>query len=175
MAAQARKTRKVRTYLSGGMEYAAKEGIGWRGTMEKWIKDHLHHAVFNPNTKSDRYLSKVLHNKNFRDLKTLDIELYKKIVRKFVDEDSHAVALWADYVICYWDESAQQGAGTKGELTIARYFKKPVYCVTAMNAAQIPGWVLGCVTRSFETFEELQVFLLQKYAPKGKAHEKDKD
>jgi hypothetical protein len=162
------KVKKQWTYLSGGMEYADGEGIGWRTRMELWIHENLHHKIFNPNKESERYLLKVLRGKDFREMKITNIEIYTKIARRFVDVDTKEVAGRSDYIICFWDESAQKGAGTKGELTIARYFKKPVYLVTSIEKKHIPGWVLGCVTKFFETFEDLQVFLLAHYAPKGK-------
>jgi hypothetical protein len=77
--------------------------------------------------------------------------------------DCSEIAEQSDYVICNWDESAQRGAGTKGELTMARYVGKPVYMVTQMKLQDIPGWVLGCATKTFRTFEELQMFLRDQY------------
>jgi hypothetical protein len=62
-------------------------------------------------------------------------------------------------VICLWDEGAARGAGTKGELTMARFFGKPVYMVTAFPFADIPGWVLGCTTGIFPDFETLKRYL----------------
>ena len=47
----------------------------------------------------------------------------------------------SDCVICLWDEGAARGAGTKGELTIARYFGKPVYLVTRSRSKRYRG---GC-------------------------------
>ena len=52
-----------------------------------------------------------------------------------------------------------RGAGTKGELTMAKYFGKPVYLVTSIPYHDIPGWVLGCTTQLFSSFDELNVFL----------------
>jgi hypothetical protein len=77
--------------------------------------------------------------------------------------DSKEIAECSDYVICYWDQGAQRGAGTKGELTIARYFNKPVYMVTRIPKVNIPGWVLGCVTEFFDSFEHLKEFLVSYY------------
>jgi hypothetical protein len=159
------KQKIVRVYLSGGMEYAKNEGMDWRNSMDTWLRESLGHKIFNPNTESEKFLNKSLPNKNFRLLKSTDIETYSKIVKKFVIIDSKEIALRSDYVICYWDKSAQRGAGTKGELTIARYFNKPVYMVTRISKEQIPGWVLGCVTKSFNSFDQLKDFLLSKYLP----------
>ena len=153
----------VRVYLSGGMEYAKNEGIDWRNDMESWIHKNLKQKIFNPNSESEKYLRKTLPNKNFRALKSTQIDAFIRIVRKFVILDSKEIAEHYDYVICYWDASAQRGAGTKGELTIARYFNKPVYMVTRMPKEKIPGWVLGCVTKFFDSFDQLKHFLMMKY------------
>ena len=154
----------VRAYLSGGMEYAKNEGIDWRSDMEYWIRKNLNQKIFNPNSESEKYLRKALPKRNFRALKSTNIDAFIKIVKKFVIIDSKEIAVRSDYVICYWDASAQRGAGTKGELTIARYFNKPVYMVTRMPKEKIPGWVLGCVTNFFNSFDQLKNFLLLKYA-----------
>ena len=132
--------------------------------MDRWISDRLGHSVYNPNVESDTILSRVLPNGNFRLLKTQDLARYIVIVRDLIDRDIQEIAQRTDYVICNWDESAQRGAGTKGEVTMARYTGKPVYLVTEMNHQDIPGWVLGCATKIFGSFDELREFLLQEYA-----------
>jgi hypothetical protein len=48
-----------------------------------------------------------------------------------------------------------RGAGTKGEVTIAKHFGKPVYMVTSMRLEEIPGWVLACTTQTFPDFDGL--------------------
>ena len=156
-------SKQMRVYLSGGMEYAKDEGMDWRNNMDEWIQQNLRHVVFNPNKESEKIISNTLPQKDFRKLKSTDIEQYIHIARLFVDQDSKEISLRTDYVVCYWDKSAQQGAGTKGELTIARYFHKPVYMVTQITKENIPGWVLGCVTEFFNSFEQLKAFLVSKY------------
>jgi hypothetical protein len=146
------------------MEYAFKEGADWRYGLETWIKTQLRHSVFNPNKESKKYLQKTLPGGNFRALKFKDISKFEKIVRRIVEHDSKEIAAKSDYVICYWDESAHKGAGTKGELTLAKFFRKPVYLVTQMKREDIPGWVLGCVSRFFSSFDELKQFLAQHYS-----------
>ena len=66
-------------------------------------------------------------------------------------------------MICYYDESAQRGAGTKGEITLAKYFGKPVYMITAMPMDEIPGWVLACASYLYPDFEALKRSLLAQY------------
>jgi hypothetical protein len=153
----------LRAYLSGGMEFAKGEGIDWRMEMDGWIRENLHHTVYNPNVESEAFLSKNLPGGHFRELKNENIEKYVDLVRNLIDMDSHEIAEQTDYVICYWDESAQRGAGTKGEVTMARFTGKPVYMVTSMKLQDIPGWVLGCTHKVFSSFDTLRVFLVKEY------------
>ncbi|MGH2568129.1 MAG: hypothetical protein ACRDGA_07300 [Bacteroidota bacterium] len=157
------KRRKPRAYLSGGMEYAKKEGADWRRELHSWLEEHLDHTVFNPSEESVKFLSRHLPRGNFRKLKTIDLPQFTSLVRKIVDLDSREIARRSDYLVCYWDRSAQQGAGTKGELTIAKFFGKPVYMVTRINHANIPGWILGCTTEIFGSFSLLKLFLKGLY------------
>lgn len=158
-----RPVKTSRVYLSGGMEYAQDEGADWRSEVEEWIHTSLGHSVFNPNKESARYLKKRLKGDDFRGLKVSDPQRFAKLVSGIVDFDSREIAARSDYIVCYWDRSAQRGAGTKGELTIARFHRKPVYMVTEMNPENIPGWILGCTTRMFGSFDQLKSFLLRKF------------
>jgi hypothetical protein len=149
----------MRYYLSGGMEYASDEGRDWRTVMHEWLEQELHASVFNPNVESDRLFATRHAGVDFRDLKASDPHRYREIAAELVDIDSREIAERSDFVICYWNAAAMRGAGTKGELTMARYFHKPVFMVTTMPEHEIPGWVLGCVTRIFGGFEELKTYL----------------
>lgn len=155
--------KRPRAYLSGGMEYAPGEGADWRREFEAWLKSNLGHNVFNPNSESGIYLAKKYPRGDFRKLKTKNVEKFTEVVRGIVDLDSREIAQRADYVVCFWDESATRGAGTKGELTIAKFFKKPVYMVTQIHPTDIPGWILGCTTKRFDSFDHLKSFLLAHY------------
>lgn len=150
---------QTRVYLSGGMEYADNEGRDWRYTMQSWLEAELGWKVFNPNRESDTYFKTQHPSIDIRRLKSTDPERYKNIITPLVELDCAEIAERSDFVLCYWDDSAMRGAGTKGELTIARHFRKPVYMVTSISHAEIPGWVLACTTRIFPSFSDLQVFL----------------
>jgi hypothetical protein len=152
----------MRVYLSGGMEYADGEGAHWRTEMQSWLEHQLQHSVFNPNLESERFFDTHYPAIDFRALKQADVGKYRSIVRSLVDIDCREIAERSDYVICLWDEGAAKGAGTKGELTMARYFGKPVYLVTRYPLHDLPGWVLGCITESFPTFDQLKEFLLRQ-------------
>jgi len=142
------------------MEYAENEGRDWRHALQTWIESELGWTVFNPNCESDRFFQTQYTDVDIRGLKVTDPERYKKIIEQLVDCDCREIAGRSDIVICYWDESAMRGAGTKGEVTIARHFGKPVYMITTMSAQDIPGWVLACTTRIFPTFSDLKSFLV---------------
>jgi len=149
-------------YLSGGMEYASDEGRSWRTECEGWLVGELGCTVFNPNRESERFLATAAPGVDFRRLKHEDPERFQVLVHEIVARDCAEIAERTDIVICYWDQGAVTGAGTKGEITIARYFGKPVYLVTAIPPADIPGWVLGCTTKMFPSFDALREFLSRK-------------
>jgi hypothetical protein len=154
---------RQRVYLSGGMEYAANEGREWRSVLQEWLEKNLAAVVFNPNHESQKFFDRNYPGLDFRTLKQTDPLQFKSVVAQLVDLDCREIARRSDYLICYWDEGAMRGAGTKGELTIARYFGKPVYMVTTVPLPGIPGWVLGCTDRVFPSFEALQRFLLSPH------------
>jgi hypothetical protein len=146
------------------MEHARDFGSGWRLRLQKWIEVELGHRVFNPSTVSEQYLKKHSPGISQKRLKRTNLKKFQQLVSTLMQLDCEEIARRTDYVVCLWDESAQKGAGTKGELTMAKYFGRPVYVVTAMKPTEIPGWILACTTRLFSDFEELKVFLKRKYA-----------
>lgn len=153
----------LNAYLSGGMEFAENNGADWRTEVETWLKERLDHTCFNPVAASERFLGSRHPGIDFRYSKLNDFSVHKKIAREIIQLDSREIILHSDYVICYYDESAQRGAGTKGELTVAALFDKPVYFVKGMPIAGIPSWVLGCTTELFNSFGQLRNFLEKKY------------
>jgi hypothetical protein len=145
------------------MEYAKGEGVNWRREMEVWVGSALGHTVFNPNRESEQFLSRRLPDIQFRDLKKQNLAKYIALVRELIDIDTHEIAEQTDYVICYWDSSAQRGAGTTGEVTMAKFVGIPVYLVTELDSQEVPGWILGCATQVFGSFDDLRKFLLKTY------------
>ena len=157
---------KFIAYLSGGMEYAENYGADWRGEMEKWLKQKLNHESFNPVRASEEFLKSKYPRVDFRQTKLNDFEKHRTIAKEIVKLDSTEIILRSDYLICYYDESAQRGAGTKGELTVAALLGKPVYLVNGMQIENVPSWVLGCTDEIFEDFDSLKKFLLEKFLKK---------
>lgn len=150
---------KRRVYLSGGMEYATGEGRDWREAAQGWLEGEFGWEVFNPNRESDRVLGELCGGEDFREMKRGNPERYRAIVTRLVELDCGEIAQRTDILVCYWDDGAMHGAGTKGELTMAKHYRKPVYLVTSIPLVDIPGWVLGCTTEIFGSFDELRSFL----------------
>jgi hypothetical protein len=154
---------RVRVYLSGGMEHARDFGAGWRKELQRWLETELGQKVFNPAEVSREYLRRHYPGMNQNRMKRTDMKKFKRLVSALMRLDCREIATRSDYVICFWDRSAQQGAGTKGELTMAKYFGKPVYMVTKMDPVDIPGWVLACTTMMFKNFDDVKMFLKERF------------
>ncbi len=150
-------------YLSGGMEYAENYGADWRSGIEEWLKESLAHESFNPVRASEVFLSTEHPGLDFRLSKQEDLTIHRKVAREIVNLDSREIILRSNYLICFYDESAQRGAGTKGELTVAALFGKPVYLVLGMPVSKIPSWVIGCADDIFSDFDSLKKFLLGRF------------
>lgn len=153
----------IRAYLSGGMEYADGEGRDWRAALQAWLEAALGWTVFNPTHESERFFATHYPGLDFRALKSKDIARYRDIAAQLVDIDCREIAERSDIVICFWDASAMRGAGTKGELTMARYTGTPVYLVTDIPLQEVPGWVLGCATHILGSFQDLKTRLAAEY------------
>ncbi len=154
--------KRMRVYLSGGMQFAEKEGAGWRTTLGTWITESLGHTVIDPVIESRQLLARLRRSGwslRGRDRVGGDWERFFRMV---VDHDIRLVRS-SDYVVCLWNGSARRGAGTQGELTIARESRIPVFLVTRSQVPHVPGWVQGCSTRTFRNFTELRRFLAEHY------------
>ncbi len=154
----------MRAYLSGGMEYASDGGKGWRDEMQRWLNENLSHDVFNPVVETEKFLSEKYPEVDFREIKKTSPEKFKEIISEIVQRDLKAISS-CDYVICFWDEGAEKGAGTQGEVTVAKLLNKPVFLVSKFHLSKIPSWIIGCADEIFKDFDELKDFLLKKFKP----------
>ncbi len=146
----------MHVYLSGGMEYADDGGKGWREELQRWMEHEFGATVFNPPRESERYLRSHHPDVDLRVLKASDPDGFRSIIRPIIERDCREIAEKADLVVCRWDHSAMRGAGTQGELTIARYFGKPVFLFSADDPDTLPGWILGCTSAIFRSPEALK-------------------
>ncbi len=149
-------------YLSGSIEYAADKGTTWRATLTPFLCS-LGHNVYDPasDVKKDLTDEEV---RDFRSWKATDLTRFQATIRKIITWDLDYVEHKCDYIVAFWDEGAQRGAGTGGELTLAHRRGIPVYMVAGVPVDQISGWILGCATEVFSDFEHLRAFLAQKFA-----------
>ena len=149
-------------YLSGAMEYAVDEGSAWRSDMTTWLSGQLGHNVIDP-VEESRLLMLQENSADYRNWKESDTERYRDFIRQCVDRDIRAVTEEVDYIICLWNAEVFKGAGTHGEVTLAYQNNVPVYLVNHIPLRDLSGWIMACSSEIFNNFEDLKVFLLEKF------------
>jgi hypothetical protein len=149
-------------YLSGSIEYSVDYGKSWRAKITPFLHE-LGHDVYDPALDEKKNLEDD-EVRAFRLWKRTDLPRFQQTIRKIIAWDLDWIEQKSDYIICYWDAAAARGAGTQGELTFAHRLGVPVYLVLGMPQEQISGWILGCASEVFRSFEELQEFLAAKFA-----------
>lgn len=154
-------------FLCGAMEFAPDGGRQWRERLRLWIQENLNHNVYDPVLESRRLLSEE-ELRDFPGWKVTDLERHRKSMRILINHDLDVMTSRADYAVCLWDEAAVSGGGTHAELTAAYRKGIPVFFVTEMPVEQISGWVVGCTTRIFSSFEELKSFLAATYGKEAR-------
>ena len=150
-------------YLSGPIENAHNDGADWRNDITQWLKQNLNHRVFNPVTET-KNITKELNTDDFRLMKTTNPEEYKKIIRKIIQVDLDAVVQGSDYLIVNWDKSVFKGGGTHGEITMAHWFKKPVYMVNTLPIEDVSSWIFSCTDLMCNNFGDLKKELKKIYS-----------
>ena len=150
-------------YLSGPIENAHNDGADWRNDITQWLKQNLNHQVFNPVTET-KNITKDLNTDDFRLMKTTNPDEYKKIIRKIIQVDLDAVVQGSDYLIVNWDKSVFKGGGTHGEITMAHWFKKPVYMVNTLPIEDVSSWIFSCTDLMCNNFGDLKTELKKIYS-----------
>ena len=151
-------------YLSGSIEYAADLGKSWRAEIAPFLRA-LGHQVYDPAADEKKNLDEDEVGE-FRRWKVSDLSRFQQVLRKIIAWDLD----WIDKsgaVVCYFDEAAARGAGTQGEITHAHRQGIPVYLVLGMPQEKISGWVLGCATQVFASFNDLKNVLIADAAKEG--------
>jgi nucleoside 2-deoxyribosyltransferase len=147
-------------YLCGAIEYSPDHGKAWRAEVTRFLLE-LGHEVYDPALDEKKDLTEH-ESREFRGWKQTDLPRFQQTVRKIIQYDLDWVEEHCDAVVAYWDEHAAKGAGMQGELTVAYRRGVPVYLVTKLPVEQISGWVLGCASQIFTSFEELHNCLEEK-------------
>ena len=135
----------MKAYLAGAIEYAPDLGKKWRSEISVFLDREMNHANYNPLLEENKYLTKN-EQATFRDLKVTDTNKYRIILRKLIDGDLKTLKESIDYIICLWDNYAEKGGGTYGELTVGYEQNIPIYMVTEKLKPEISGWILGCTS-----------------------------
>ena len=149
-------------YLSGPIENAENDGAGWRELITQWLKNEISHDVFNP-VEATRDVIKGLSNEQFREMKKIEPQNYKRLIRQIIDIDIKAVVEQSDYLIVDWNKSVFRGGGTHGEITLAYYLKKPIYLVNHVPLDDLSSWISSCATEVFDSFDDMKIHLLSEY------------
>src|SRR3954468_4879525 len=152
----------MRAYLSGAIEYSPDRGRAWRASITPFLQS-LDHSVYDPAHDEKKNLTDD-EIASFRAWKTADLARFQQTIRKIIAWDLDWIEQRTDFIICYWDEHVLKGAGTQAELTLAHRLDIPVYLVAAMPVERISGWILGCSTEIFSSFDQLQSFFATHYA-----------
>lgn len=152
----------MRVYLSGAIEYSPDYGKSWRAEITPFL-NALGHDVYDPAEDEKKNLTDE-ECANFRDWKHSDLPRFQETIRKIIAYDLDWIEQRTDYIVAYWDQHASKGAGSQAELTLAYRKGIPVYLVTALPVAHISGWILGCASHVFPSFEELKRYLALRYS-----------
>lgn len=155
-------------YLCGPIEFASDGGKTWRRELAPFLRSELGHRVYDPAEDEQKNLTEE-EVKNFRAWKSSNLERFRGVIRKIIAFDLDLIEEQADYVICYWDQSAVASGGTAAEITAAYRRGIPVYLLTPQPVEKISGWMLGCVERIFANSEELKKFLAGHYGTKKRS------
>ena len=147
-------------YLCGAIEYSPDHGKTWRTEVTRFLHE-LGHEVYDPALDEKKDLTDV-ELREFRDWKQADLPRFQQTIRKIIQYDLDWVEERCDALVAYWDEHAGKGASTQGELTVAYRRGLPVYLVTKLPPDQVSGWVLGCASQVFSSFDELREYLVRK-------------
>lgn len=168
--------KKSQVYLAGAIQAAPDQGKRWRTILSQQLFD-LGFKVFNPCERTDGPILERFGWKKFAwdEIKKPDNrEQYLEVMREIVNKDLTAM-LESDIIVVYFDRYVQLGAGTYGEMTVATWHnmnchrakeKIPVYVVLAsdMEFNSLPGWIVGCTDKVFDSFKTLVDYLEKEHA-----------
>jgi nucleoside 2-deoxyribosyltransferase len=144
-------------YLAGSIEYSPDMGKRWRAEIKPGLKA-LGHDFYDPAEDELKNLTET-EVREFRGWKATDLKRFQQTIQKIIAYDLDLIEHRCDAVICYWDQYAGRGAGTQGELTFAHRMGIPVYLICSVPVEQMSGWLLGCATEVFTSFEEFHVYV----------------
>ena len=143
-------------YLCGAMESLPDNGKTWRDEYKKTLHNEFGFRCISPNDEEEELIKGV----DISYLKRFDKELYTKYVKEFIKMDLKFVEN-VDMLVCKWD--GEKITGTVHEIGYAYQLGKPVYLITTVDFVDMAGWLIGCVSKIFSSFEEFKDYLYDTY------------
>jgi nucleoside 2-deoxyribosyltransferase len=136
---------KPLVYLAGSIMAAKDGGLAWRADITPHL-NNLGYTLFNPVYDQPR-LTGISKDSLLSLQKTGKIDDYQKACNTVVDTDI-SILKKASIVVAKIDEGVLNGAGTFGELTVARMLGIPVFAWIDLPGGinQVPAWAFGCIT-----------------------------
>ena len=145
------KKKKQTAYLAGPMEYAKKNGRGWRIRYKQELEKIGINCIIPEFHERD-----ITNEKEMKRLKLENINLYIEKMRQLIALDIEFVQS-VDMVIVKWNGEVM--SGTIGEVQEAYLQFVPAYLVTEYDLSTVPGWFLACFERTFRNFKQLKQYL----------------
>lgn len=152
----------MRAYLSGAIEHAADGGLPWRRRLALFLREEIGHEVYDPASDEKKDLTEE-ELRNFRRWKVEAPDRYRRVIRKIIAWDLDRIERDSDYLVALWDEASARGGGTAAEVTLAHRLGKPVFLLLGMPVKDASGWVLAAAERVFESVDELQAHLRERF------------
>jgi len=152
----------VRAYLSGAIEHAADGGLAWRRRLALFLREEIGHEVYDPASDEKKGLTEE-ELRNFRRWKVEAPDRFRRVIRKIIAWDLDRIEGDSDYLVALWDEASARGGGTAAEVTLAHRLGKPVFLLLGMPVKDASSWVLAAAERVFESVEELQAHLRERF------------
>jgi len=147
----------MKIYLSGSMEDAPDGGVGWRAEITPKLKE-LGYEVADPAAHNSKKIFG-MSTDEFNYLKVSNTDEYKEIVRKNLITVDALDILSSDLFLIFYDKYGLRSGGSISESFLAYLCGIPIIMVTEMEISEISGWFLSEVSRQFDSFERMFLFL----------------
>jgi hypothetical protein len=146
-------------YLSGGMQFAASKGKGWREEQTPILKSMGYYPV--DIVALDRAYARVHGEMYGPDNHDSHEQLKSNIREHFVHTDLNLIEHHCDALIVLYDESARRGCGTQAECQHAYNLGLPVFLVSSFEdwKREVPIWLQAITTKIFTSFGDLNQYL----------------
>ena len=149
-----------RMYLAGAIEKSIDHGVGIRKKIIKQCKD-LDLKLISP-CDFDYNQAEYPTMWAFQRNKENDFEECIRHSRNIVEGDLEHVRM-SDFILVILDENC--GCGTASEVTVAREEHVPVLGIftNPEKWREVHPWILSCVSRVFNSIDDLKTFLISFY------------